>query len=245
MKKPIKENKGEKLSPDNVERVISLLNPVDGSKPITKTNACQVLNIKYNTARLDRIISDHIEKRENDKRRRDAVKGKPLEDHDINYIIEEVLLGQSVEAISKAIYRSAGIIKNAIKSVGIPGYSDEDSFGMFPEACMATEFMEPVRNAEGKIVKEEVVYYPKEDCLVVIDKLITTNYAKQSAGMMDVDYDKKVMKLYRVYSKDTGYHTVYAADLASLKHLEKYGVNFQKLRTIEKYSRSSKSVESE
>ena len=52
----IKSKAHEKLSFDNIERVIQQL---EQDNPITKKEACGMLNIRYNTTRLQRIIEDH------------------------------------------------------------------------------------------------------------------------------------------------------------------------------------------
>lgn len=229
MKRPIKANAGERLTPDNIERVIAALNPTDGSKPVTKTVACAMLNIKYNTSRLDKILTDYQTKKARTKQLRDARKGVPLTKSDIQNVIEEILLGYPISKIAESMYRSTSLIKRTVEEVGIPGYNDDDeeTFGLFPEQCIASEFDVPIRDASGAIIIDgEVAYYPKKDCLVIIDMLVS---------------DKNPMNLYRVYDKDIGYHHVYSGDLASLKHLQEYGVNFDKLRTKPKYAKPSAS----
>ena len=53
MIKRVKKKDYENLTSSNIEKVIALLNPgSDTDKPITKKQACDVLNIAYNTARL-------------------------------------------------------------------------------------------------------------------------------------------------------------------------------------------------
>ena len=54
----IRSKSGEKLSFDNIERVIQQL---EKDSPITKKEACEILNIRYNTTRLQKILDDHLE----------------------------------------------------------------------------------------------------------------------------------------------------------------------------------------
>ena len=54
----IKKKESENLSDTNIRKVINLLS---GSSPITKKEACGILNIAYNTARLQRIIDEFEE----------------------------------------------------------------------------------------------------------------------------------------------------------------------------------------
>ena len=58
MKRGIRKQEGEDLSAAKIDQVIELLNQ---DKPITKKEACSILNINYNIIRLTRIIDEHIE----------------------------------------------------------------------------------------------------------------------------------------------------------------------------------------
>ena len=69
----IRSKSGEKLSYDNIERVISHL---EQENPITKKEACEMLNIRYNTTRLQRIIDEHLDTRAFKERRKSQNKGK-------------------------------------------------------------------------------------------------------------------------------------------------------------------------
>ena len=55
----VKKRDYENLSTENVQKVKDLLNPLDGSKAITKKEACGILNSAYNTARRSKIIEDY------------------------------------------------------------------------------------------------------------------------------------------------------------------------------------------
>ncbi len=54
----IRKKKEEQLSETNINKVIDLLS---ADKPITKKEACGILNIAYNTTRLSKNIADHNE----------------------------------------------------------------------------------------------------------------------------------------------------------------------------------------
>ena len=54
----IRKKAGEKLDEANLNRVSALLNQ---DNPITKKEACEMLNISYNTTRLSRILDEHNE----------------------------------------------------------------------------------------------------------------------------------------------------------------------------------------
>ena len=58
MKRGIRVKEGEDLSENKVAEVIELLHR---DKPITKKEACSMLNITYNVKRLKNIIDEHNE----------------------------------------------------------------------------------------------------------------------------------------------------------------------------------------
>ena len=51
----IKSKSHEKLTDTNIANVVSLL---EQDNPITKKEACSILNIRYNTTRLAKIIEE-------------------------------------------------------------------------------------------------------------------------------------------------------------------------------------------
>ena len=55
----VKKKDYENLSATNIQKVIMLL---EQEKPITKKEACQILNISYNTARLNKILDEFDER---------------------------------------------------------------------------------------------------------------------------------------------------------------------------------------
>ena len=67
--------KHENLTQANITKVISLLEPKEG-KPITKKEACAILNIAYNTTRLQKIIDEHKEMVEFRARRKHKTKAR-------------------------------------------------------------------------------------------------------------------------------------------------------------------------
>ncbi len=55
MVRGVRQKKHEKLDAANLDKVIALL---ESDSPITKKEACEILNITYNTTRLKRIIEE-------------------------------------------------------------------------------------------------------------------------------------------------------------------------------------------
>jgi len=107
----------EKLDDASLERVIKAL---EADKPVTKKDACSMLNISYNTARLDKLIVQYKEKKENEAKRRSDKRGKPATLDEISFIVSEYLEGNTIDGISKGIYRSAGFIKSILEKNHVP-----------------------------------------------------------------------------------------------------------------------------
>jgi len=111
----------ELMTDANILRVINLLEPKDiNTKPITKKDACQILGMAYNTTRLGSIIEEFKAKRLRDAQRRAVLRGKPATQDEICYAIQEYLQGETIDAISKATYRSAVFIKTILEKYAVP-----------------------------------------------------------------------------------------------------------------------------
>jgi len=227
----------EKLTDANISHVISLLN---ASEPITKKAACEILNIRYNTTRLQKIIDDFEDTLAYKEKRKSQNKGKGATRSEIKEIIELYLDGDNISVISKQMYRSNAFVRGIIQRVGIPeklskGFSKTRDI-LLPEECVAESFQEGERvwaareNAPAKIVRE----YTKE-------------YQDSMAGIKTFDYEKEYgskgysIYVYQDYQGNEDFHYAYgqvvrgqaghygfslAYDLGSLEHLEKYGVSF-------------------
>ena len=235
----VKKKDWENLSPSNIEKVITLLNPQDGGRPITKKEACSILNISYNTARLASIIDEHLGHKEYVQLRKSQNRGKPATDMEISEVIRDYLQGDSIATIAKSLYRSSGFVKSIVERVGIPsrGVSKEErlSIGYLPEECVAEEF------SPGEIVWSARHHAPAE-----IRYELSVAYQAEKAGFKDTNYEKKYgAKCYNIWVTEpfdsnkefwiggieSGgfYATALAYDLGSLKHLEKYGVDLSRL----------------
>jgi hypothetical protein len=133
----------EDLSDINIKKVIALMEPKDGSKPITKTLACQILRISYNTKRLDTIISSFKEKLEMRTRRMAENRGKPATKDDVSYVIREYLASGNVSEIARSLFRGVTFVNNILEEYSVPikpKTSDYFKPEMIPEALVATEF---------------------------------------------------------------------------------------------------------
>ena len=234
----VKKKSHEKLTAQNIQHVISLLNPTSSQKkPITKREACSILNISYNTTRLDKIIEDYHEQKEYRSRRVSQNRGRPARPDEVQDIVKEYLSGENVSNIAKGLYRSPAFVKSILEKIGVPqrptkieGRKQEY---YLPEQCVADIF------EEGEIVWSATHHAP-----AVIDKKLSKEHQDSKAGLQTVDYVSKYgSDCYSIYVRqkpstedmwdmpEVGgfYAFALAYDLGKLKHLEEYGVDLQKL----------------
>jgi hypothetical protein len=194
----------ELMTDANISRVIRLLEPEEGVKAITKKDACQILGMAYNTTRLGTIIDEFKKKQERSAKRRAELRGKPVTNDELVYIIGEYINGETVDAISKATYRSPTFIKNVLEQNAVPirvaGHTYFDP-QLIPDGAVRDRF---------KI--GEVVYSARYDSTARID-------AEQKTD--------KHGYIYRIWLladkwKQSAYQE--ATELASLEHLRALGV---------------------
>ena len=234
----LKKKSHEKLTAQNIQHVISLLNPTSSqTKAITKREACSILNISYNTTRLDKIIQDYHEQKEYRSRRVSQNRGRPARPDEIQDIVKEYLSGENISNIAKGLYRSPAFVKSLLEKIGVPqrptkveGRKQEY---YLPEQCVADDFE-----------KGEIVWSATHHAPAVIDKKLTKEHQDSRAGLQTVDYVSKYgSDCYSIYVRqkpntedmwempETGgfYAFSLGYDLGKLKHLEEYGVDLQKI----------------
>lgn len=196
----------ERMTDENIRKVIVMLSPPEGSvhKPWTKKEACQFLGMAYNTTRLGSIIEKFQEKQAREEQRRAALRGKPATQDEVVFAIGEYLGGETIESISKSLFRSAGFVKRILEENAVPIRGVGHTYfkpSLIPEGAIRDEF---------KI--SEVVYSARYDSPARIDSA-----AKHS------EYGN----IYRIWLladkwKQSAWQP--ACELASLEHLRKIGV---------------------
>lgn len=221
VKKGVKKKEHENLTATNIQKVIDLL---EQPKPITKKEACEILNITYNTTRLARIIEEFREERAQEAKRKAANRGKPAAPFETQSVIEGYLDGEPIADMAKRLFRSAPFVKRIIDDVGVPekaaSYAEPSEI---PEQCLSDSFD-----------IGQIVWSAKYGCLAIVRKL----YPAMSKGNT-ADYD-----CYRVYliepieevspyfpnvEKYGGrYANCAYFDLGSMEHLKKVGVDVYK-----------------
>lgn len=117
MKKGVRRKEGEDHSEAKLEEVHKLLTQ---EKPITKKEACAMINIAYNVARLQRIVDEYLELKEFRSRRRKELRNTPVSDVEISEIISSYLEEGNISEIVNFTFRSADTVKDILHKYNIP-----------------------------------------------------------------------------------------------------------------------------
>ncbi len=214
--------KHENLTQANITKVIELLNPTDGSKPITKKEACGILNIAYNTTRLGNIISEHHETMEFRARRKAQNKGKAATKKEITDAVAGYLEGMTVADIAKSLYRSPAFVKGIIERIGVPqklAMTDYEGRrnALLPDQCMADEF------AEG-----EKIWAIRQNYPAIVQRELKPEQAEERGYKLYLVYtieaqQEDLKNTYFPYLSFAGKnHALAAYDMGSLRHLQQY-----------------------
>ena len=113
----IRKKSHEKLDDANLKRVLECLNQ---DKPITKKEACAMLNITYNTTRLNSIMTDFDDTMSSEQSEKHRTGVRKATDYEIKQAIEMFLDEQPVSSIAQALYRSTTFVRNLLDRVGVP-----------------------------------------------------------------------------------------------------------------------------
>jgi hypothetical protein len=115
----------ERLDDATIARVVLLL---EQDAPVTKKAACEILHISYNTTRLNRIIAEHKDKIEYNRKRIAANKGREFSDLELKDLVIRFLSGDSVSGIADVMYRSVHVVKNEIKRLKLPERNKDSTY---------------------------------------------------------------------------------------------------------------------
>lgn len=196
--KTVKVREGEKLDDATIERVIELLN---AEKPCTKKDACSILNISYNTTRLQSIIDKYKERKTYKATRRAALRGKPASPTEVTFVIEGYLEGRTVQALSESLYRSAQFVNNILHIYSVPQRSRSQSY--FTPA----------------LIPDEAV----RETFKVGETVYSARY--ESVAKIEGELMPGVYRVWLLSDKWKQYAYQPAHELASLEHLKSLGVN--------------------
>ena len=215
----IKTRKHENLTETNIQHVIELLKD---EKPITKKEACSILNISYNTTRLNKIIEDHQETVAYRERRKAQNKGKGATEMEIKQVVNFYLDGSNISDIAKGLYRSPAFIKAIIDRVGIPqklAMTDYEGRrnAILPEQCVAEEFE-----------VGEKIWAVRQNYPALVEREVQEEKAEERGYKIYLCY---TIECSQDDLKDTYFpHLTYAGkyyplasyDMGKLSHLQKY-----------------------
>lgn len=194
----------ELMTDANIAKVIKLLEPEQGTKAITKKDACQILGMAYNTTRLGTIIEEWKKKQARNAERRAEKRGKPVTAEERVYIISEYLAGETVDSLSKSTFRSSTFIKSVLETNSVPI--------RVPGSSYFTPELIPENAVRNRFKVGEVVYSARYDSTARID---AESFSEQHGWV------------YRVWLlaekwQQNAYQE--ATELASLEHLRELGV---------------------
>ncbi len=196
----------EKMTDANIARVITLLEPTEeGAKPITKKLACELLGMAYNTKRLDQVIQEYTERKSKERERRAAKRGKPATMDEVQYVIQDYLSGETVDSISKSLYRSTAFVKGILEKYHVPIRSAKHDY-FHPELIPDGAVRERFRVGE-------IVYSARYDSTARIDAEIENSPKHGWVYRLWLIADKWQQCCYQP-----------ASELASLEHLRELGV---------------------
>jgi len=223
----VKKKAHENLTNANIRHVSSLLTPTSsGVKSITKKEACAILNITYNTTRLQRIIDELQEHDEFVAKRKSQNRGKRATDSEITQTVTEYLAGEPVSKIAKSLFRSAGFVNGIIGRVGVPtrvSKTEGRAFDYLPDACIADRF-----------IVDQIVWSAKyHSAAIIVQKLEESIYQdKYGSDCYQISIIEPVdaSESYFKHIEAGGYNAfALAYDLGSLEHLTEYGVDLTRI----------------
>ncbi len=195
----------------------------DSSRPtITKKEACQILKIAYNPARLERIIEDYNDRIEFRRKRRQQKRGTRATPDEIQETIRSFLRGDGITHISASLYRSVPFVRSIIDSVGVPtrgsNQEERNSVYFLPEQCVSTEFE-----------VGELVWSAKDHAsATVIHQDTNIDYEKIYGSKCYQIYVHENSEEYEAYGPGY-YSSALEYDLGSLKHLQEYNIDLKNI----------------
>lgn len=224
----VKKKKHENLSNANIRHVMTLLTPSDGAfqKPITKKEACEILNISYNTLRLQKIIDEYKEHTKFVEKRKSQNRGKRARPAEITQVLFEYLSGEPVSEIAKGLFRSSGFVRGIIERIGVPQRptgAERHRVAFLPEVCISELY------EVGMVVWSAKYHAPA----IIIKEIKNDRYERdygsrcyQISVIEQVDASESYFK----HIESGGFYAfALAYDLGSLEHLKKYDVNLNKI----------------
>ena len=211
--------KHENLTEANISNVIELL---QAEKPITKKEACSILNIAYNTTRLNNIIAEFRETMDFRAIRKAQNKGKGATKQEITATVKMYLDGSNISDIAKSLYRSPAFIKGIIERLGVPQKLSMTDFegrrnAMLPDQCVADEF-----------ALEERIWAIKQNYPAIVQRELKPETAEERGYKVYLVYtieatqDDLKNTFFPHLSHAGKQYCLASYEMGSLKHLQQY-----------------------
>jgi hypothetical protein len=191
-----KNAENERLDAAHIERVIELL-----ANKGTKKDACSILNISYNTTRLDKIIDKYKADKEYEAKKRAEKRGTPASKAEVSFAVQSYLEGGTVDSISSSLFRGASFINSILDKYEVPRRQAAHSY-FRPE-------MVPEKAIRDSFKPGEKVYSMRYDSLARVED----------------EFKKGVYRIYLLSEKQLQYAYQPAEELASLEHLREEGID--------------------
>ena len=204
-RKSVKVKDSEDLSPLTIEKVIALL---AAEKPCTKKEACNILKISYNTARLQTIIENYQENKQRVAKLKAEKSHKPATESEIQFCILEYLGGSPVSSIADSLYRSASFVDRILDKCAVPRRS------------IGWSYQTP------QLIPDEAV----RDTFSIGEKVWSARYESLATIKSELPNQPHPTKVYAIYLEDENWQqSAYqpSEELGSLQHLTNYGVSIK------------------
>lgn len=186
----------ERLDDASLDKAIELL-----ANKGTKKDACAILNISYNTTRLGTLIEKYLEKKKYEQSKRAEKRGTPPTTAEINYVISSYLEGDTVDSISNSLYRSSSFVNSILHKYDVP-----------------------IRNIPHNYFKPRLIPDGAvRDSFSIGEKVYSARY--DSLAKIHGEFAKGVYRIFLLSDKWQQFAYQEAAELASLEHIRKLGVN--------------------
>jgi hypothetical protein len=178
----------------------------------TKKNQCQYLGILYNTKRLDTLLQEYLDAREHRTKMRKRMRATPVTDEDVASWALLYLQGSSLLEISESYYRTTGMVRSKLETLGVWGLMTQESVSPLHPPMVNDELM------SDEFEVDEVVFVPGYKTVGVVD---------HSYGLSK----SEGVNQYRVYLAGSRERNIFcnAYDLGSLRPLAEAGVDVQRL----------------
>jgi hypothetical protein len=144
----------------------------------------------------------------------------------------------AISDISKRLFRSPSFVRSILERVGVPSRPSNKEERLnthyFPDECVSEDFS-----------LGEIAWSAQYHSTVVIKGRLTPEYLASKSGMTSVNYEDKygcpcysIYVVQKVESEDTYFSNVQsggfsayapAYELGKLTHLEKYGINLERI----------------